>query len=170
MANPLVINAAELLRRPGNERDVELTVHPDELDVVDEHVATDADVDIRLRLESLSDGIVVTGSVAVPWAGTCRRCLTPASGTATAEVHELYQLVLTDPDAFELVGDQLDLRPMVRELLLLEVPETPVCREDCAGLCPQCGVDRNATDCDCTTTDADPRWDALGALRAQLDG
>ena len=150
MANPLLINAAELLRRSGNDRDVVLTVHPDELEVVDEHVAPDADVDIHLHLESLTDGIVVTGTVSVPWAGTCRRCLAAASGIATAEVHELYQHTVTDPDAFELIGDQLDLRPMVRELILLEVPETPLCREDCAGLCPQCGVDRNTVDCDCT--------------------
>ena len=170
MANPLLINAAELLRRSGNDRDVVLTVHPDQLEVVDEHVAPDADVDIHLHLESLTDGIVVTGTVSVPWAGTCRRCLAVASGIAIAEVHELYQHTVTDPDAFELTGDQLDLRPMVRELILLEVPETPLCREDCAGLCPQCGVDRNTVDCDCTTAAPDPRWDALGALRTQLDG
>ena len=110
----------------------------------DPHVAADADVDIHLHLESLTDGDrrhrhrrrAVERARA---GGACR----PASGTATAEVHELYQHTVTDPDAFELVGDQLDLRPMVRELLLLEVPETPLCREDCAGLCPQCGVDRN---------------------------
>ena len=169
MANPLLINAAELLRRPGNDRDVELSVTPAELDLDDVHVAADAGVDVHLHLESLPDGIVVTGALAVPWTGTCRRCLGPASGTARADVHELYQHTVTDPDAFELVGDQLDLRPMVRELLLLEVPETPLCREDCAGLCPQCGVDRNETECGCTTAVGDPRWDALGALRAELE-
>ncbi|MFT3853306.1 MAG: DUF177 domain-containing protein [Ilumatobacteraceae bacterium] len=169
MANPLVINAAELLRRPGNERDVEMSVTQAELDVDDAHLAADAEVDVHLHLESLSDGIVVTGAVAAPWSGTCRRCLTPAAGVATAEVHELYQHTVTDPDAFELIGDQLDLRPMVRELLLLELPETPVCREDCAGLCPQCGVDRNTTGCECTVTETDPRWDALAALRTELE-
>jgi uncharacterized protein len=169
MANPLLINAAELLRRPGNGRDIELSVNPADLDVDDERVAADADIDVRLHLESLPDGIVVAGGVSVPWTGTCRRCLKPASGIAVADVHELYQHTVTDPDAFELLGDQLDLRPMVRELLLLEVPDTPLCRDDCAGLCPQCGVDRNETECSCTTTVVDPRWDALGALRADLD-
>ena len=165
MGNPLVINAAELLRRPGSERDVDLVVEPTEIDLDNPNVAGDADVDIHLHLESLSDGIVVTGSVAVPWSGTCRRCLAPASGTATAEVHELYQHTVTDPDAFELAGDQLDLRPMVRELLLLEVPDTPLCREDCAGLCPQCGADRNTVECGCAVAVTDPRWDALSALK-----
>src|SRR3954454_22362735 len=98
MGNPLVINAAELLRRPGNERDVDLVVEPTEIDLDNPNVTADADVDIHLHLESLSDGIVVTGSVAVPWSGTCRRCLAPASGTATTEVHELYQHTVTDPD------------------------------------------------------------------------
>jgi len=165
MGNPLVINAAELLRRSGNERDVDLVVEPTEIDLDNPNVAADADVGVHLHLESLSDGIVVTGSVAVPWSGTCRRCLAPASGTATAEVHELYQHTVTDPDAFELAGDQLDLRPMVRELLLLEVPDTPLCREDCAGLCPQCGADRNTVECGCDVAVADPRWDALSALK-----
>lgn len=170
MANPLLINASELLRRPGNERDVELSVDPDELGVVDERLAPDAHVDVRLHLEALTDGIVVTGTVAVPWAATCRRCLAPASGVGAADVHELYQLVVTDPDAFELVGEQLDLGSMVRELVLLELPDAPVCREDCAGLCPQCGVDRNAGDCGCQVVGTDPRWDALSALRGELDG
>jgi len=165
MGNPLVINAAELLRRPGNERDVDLVVEPTEIDLDNPNVPADAEVDIHLHLESLSDGIVVTGSVAVPWSGTCRRCLAPASGTATAEVHELYQHTVTDPDAFELAGDQLDLRPMVRELLLLEVPDTPLCREDCAGLCPQCGADRNTVECGCAVAVTDPRWDSLSALK-----
>jgi len=164
MADPLVINAAELLRRPGNERDVDLVVAPAEIDLDNPHLAVDADVEVHLRLESLSDGIVVTGSTAVPWSGNCRRCLAPASGTATTEVHELYQHTLTDPDAFELTGDQLDLRPMVRELLMLEVPETPLCREDCAGLCPQCGADRNSGECGCEPAVTDPRWDALSGL------
>src|SRR4051794_33553165 len=169
MANALVLNAAELLRRPGSERDVDLAVQPDELDVDDPRLVPGAPVTGRLHLESLGDGIVLTGAVTAEWAGTCRRCLGAATGTATADVHEIYQSTLTDPDAFELTGDQLDLRPMVRELVLLELPDAPVCRDDCAGLCPTCGVDRNEATCTCATTATDPRWDALGALRAELD-
>ena len=79
----------------------------------------------------------------MPWHGTCRRCLEPTGGVSVSEVHELYQRTLTDPDAFEIVGDQLDLRAIARELVLLDTPATPLCRPDCAGLCPTCGANLN---------------------------
>ena len=66
-----------------------------------------------------------------------------AAGEVHSEIHELYQQVVTDPDAFELVGDQLDLAPMVREVIVLDAPMSPLCRDDCQGLCPECGVDLN---------------------------
>jgi len=59
----------------------------------------------------------------------------------------------------------LDLSPAVREQLLLEVPPYPLCAEDCAGLCPSCGIDRNEEECDCTLEEPDPRWDALRELK-----
>ncbi|MCU1504995.1 MAG: hypothetical protein JWM12_4349 [Ilumatobacteraceae bacterium] len=170
MSSPLLINAAELLRRPGSERLVELQTTVGELGIEDDpRLEADAEVDVRLRLESLTDGIVIDGVVRAPWVGTCRRCLEPAAGIAESDVQELYQLVLTDPEAFEIVGDQLDLRQMVREIVLLDAPATPLCRDDCAGLCPVCGVDRNTVVCTCEPDRADPRWDALSELRAQLD-
>ncbi len=169
MSHPLLINVAELLRRPGSGRDLAFGVTPAELGLDDPRVAAGAPIDVRLRLEALSDGIVVTGRVDAPWTDTCRRCLGPAVGSTDSEVHELYQHVVTDPDAFELAGDQLDLRPMVRELVLLDLPVTAVCRADCAGLCPTCGVDRNSQHCQCSTTEVDPRWDALTQLRGHVD-
>ena len=167
--NELVINAAELLRRPGSERDVELAVQPEELDVDDGRLLPGAPVGVRLHLESLGNGIVVTGTVSAEWADSCRRCLAPAAGTAAVDVHELFQETVTDPDAFELVGDQVDLRPMVRELVLLDLPVTALCRPDCAGLCPTCGVDRNTQSCAFAAKDKDPRWDALSQLRGVAD-
>jgi uncharacterized protein len=171
MSKPLLINAAELLRRPGSERAVELLATVTELGILDDpRLEPDAEVDIRLRLESLTDGIVVDGLVRTPWVGTCRRCLARAAGVLQSDVHELYQLAVTDPEAFEIVGDQLDLRRMVREIVVLDAPATPLCRDDCAGLCPQCGVDLNTTTCSCVAEHADDRWSALAELRAQLDG
>ena len=76
--------------------------------------------------------------------------------------------MITDPDAFPIVGDQLDLAPMVREHALLILPDGPLCRSDCAGLCPQCGVDRNEQTCTCVTERHDDRWAALDALRPVL--
>ena len=169
MANVLRVNAAEVLRRPGTEKVFDLSVSLAELEIVGDERFHDADsVEVHLRLESLSDGIVVDGRLQVPWHGTCRRCLADTGGVLAIEVHELYQRTLTDPDAFELEGDQLDLQPLVRELVLLDTPATPLCRPDCAGLCLTCGVNRNDTPCDCVTVPVDPRWEGLAGLKDLL--
>ena len=76
-------------------------------------------------------------------ADACRRCLRPLDGVVVADVDELYQEHVTDPDAFPIEDGQLDLAPMVRETVLLELADAPLCRHDCAGLCPSCGIDRN---------------------------
>lgn len=167
MANPFLVNAAELLRRAGLQKDVVLQVPLLDLEVVDDpRFVEGTEVDVRLHLESMNDGIVVDGAVSVPWVGTCRRCLEPTGGLAASEVHELYQRTLTDPDAFEIVGDQLDLRSIARELVLLDAPSTPLCRPDCAGLCPTCGINLNEATCSCLAPPADPRWSALDQLKS----
>jgi uncharacterized protein len=166
--NSLLINAAELLRRPGSERRLQLEPTVAELGLVDRRFDPSATVVVSLRLESLTDGIVVDGELRAPWADSCRRCLAPASGEVVCDVGELYQVVVTDPDAFEIIGDQIDLGSMIRENLLLEAPIAPLCRPDCAGLCPTCGVDLNIATCDCDTAEMDPRWDALSQLKANL--
>jgi uncharacterized protein len=168
MSNSLLINAAELLRRPGSERRLSLEPTVADLGIADRRFDLAATVVVSLRLESLTDGIVVDGELRAPWADSCRRCLAAASGEVVSDVHELYQQVITDPDAFPIVGDQIDLVPMVRENLLLDSPLAPLCRPDCAGLCPTCGIDRNTATCDCDASVVDPRWDALTQLRANL--
>ncbi|MEI7548650.1 MAG: DUF177 domain-containing protein [Actinomycetota bacterium] len=169
MTNALRVNASDLLRRPGSEKVFDLTVALSELEIDDpERFADGAQVDVHLRLESLTDGIVVDGRLLVPWHGICRRCLAETGGVLECEVNELYQRTLTDPEAFELEGDQLDLRPVVRELVLLDTPSTPLCRPDCAGLCATCGINRNDALCACEQLLADPRWEGLSGLRDRL--
>ena len=168
MRPPLLVNAAELLRRPGTERDVALEVLPADIDLHDDRLVPGAPIVARLHLESLSTGIVVDGEVRSQWHGSCRRCLVDVGGELVSEVHELYQLTVTDPDAFPIESDQIDLLPVVRDVVQIDLPIVPVCRPDCAGLCPSCGVDRNETACGCDTTATDDRWAALDALRDQL--
>ena len=168
MAHPLRVNAIELLRRPGSERVLDTTVTVEELGVDDPRLDPRAEVRVNLRLDVLTDGIVVNGTLRTQWRGTCRRCAADAAGPLECDVHELYQQVITDPDAFEL-GDLLDLEPMVREILLLDAPAVPLCRTECAGLCPVCGTDRNSGPCSCDNEVSDPRWAALDQLRNDLD-
>jgi len=80
MSNPLLINAAELLRRPGSERRLDLSPTVAELGIGDPRFDLDAIVEVSLRLESLTDGIVVDGHLRAPWADSCRRCLAATHG------------------------------------------------------------------------------------------
>ena len=160
MSNALRVNSLELLRRPGTERDVDITSEIGALGIDDQRFGRDTPVRIELHLESLTDGIVVKGTITTRWDGVCRRCAVESSGELVSRVDELYQQVPSDPDAFEL-GDMLDLVPMVRELLLLDAPASPLCGPDCKGLCPACGIDLNLDTCECVDEPADARWAAL---------
>ena len=91
----------------------------------------------------MNDGIEVTGTVSAPWATVCRRCLVDVAGIAVGSVDELYQIEPLDPEAYLIEDGQLDLVPLVRETVLLELDLERQCRDDCAGLCPVCGIDRN---------------------------
>ena len=84
MAYPLRVNAAELLRRPGSEKTIDLQPTVAEIGLHDERFRESDTVEVHLRLESLTDGIVVNGEVTAPWYGICRRCATAATGTLTA--------------------------------------------------------------------------------------
>lgn len=108
----------------------------------------------------------IEGSVATD----CRRCLTPVKVPVQEDVHLLFARAddeeIDDPDVY-VIGNrtrELDLRPSVREQWILAVPAYVLCREDCKGLCPQCGADLNAGPCNCDPVH-DDRWDALRNAR-----
>jgi uncharacterized protein len=170
MSTELVLNVAEVLRRPATRKAYELSVPAQGLSLGgDADVADGTPVVVDVVVESLSDGLTVNGQVSTTWTGTCRRCLGAASGPPVADVQELYQVHPSSEDAFPFDGEQLDLGPMVRELVLMELPAAPLCGDDCAGICPTCGVDRNEAPCRCEEDATDPRWAGLDALRAELE-
>lgn len=167
MATPLVVNVVELLRWPGTTKDVEVTVAAEDVEFNDPRL-TNEPVDIALHLESLSNGVSVSGAAEATWQGECRRCLAPLSQRMSVQVSELYQQIPEDPEAYAIENDQINLLPMVRENLLLAVPLGPLCREDCPGFCPVCGHDLSEGDCGCDNTVLDPRWAGLESLKGQL--
>lgn len=106
-------------------------------------------------------------------AGECRRCLTPVQAPVAVEVGALFTNeadAADDPDAYRLQSHdtEIDLRPVVREELALAVPKFLECRDDCRGLCPNCGKDLNAGPCGCAAPASDPRWRALADLKAKF--
>ena len=70
-----------------------------------------------------------------------------------------------DVDFAPFEGDEIDLGELFREQILLAIPMTPLCREECKGLCPVCGADLNAGECSCERGEIDPRWSALADLK-----
>lgn len=167
MAAPLVVNVLELLRRPGSTKDLAATLDAAAFDFGDERVL-ERPIEVNAHLESMSDGITVSGTATMWIHGECRRCLRPLEESVAVRFDELYQATVQDPDAHPIDQDQAALLPMVRENLLLAMPMAPLCRPDCAGLCPTCGADLNQGPCACPPPAADDRWSALDELKQRL--
>lgn len=136
-------------------------------------------LDVDLRLESVVEGVLVTGTVTGRLSGECARCLDPITDAVTGRLRELYVYPdrAEDTDAEEanvrrLDGDLLDLEPTVRDEVVVELPLTPVCRGDCVGLCPGCGARWEDLPDDHAHEVIDSRWAALvGRLRTtRADG
>jgi uncharacterized protein len=158
----LRVNAVELLRQPGATKSIDVAISGEGLDVVHDSLAGNLTIDLELL--ALNDGIAVSGRIVAPWVGPCRRCLRELSGEAVAAIHELYQTVVIDEEAYPIIDHQLDLAPMARQAALLELDEERLCMADCAGLCSVCGIDRNEATCSCDVTVTDHRWSALDGL------
>jgi uncharacterized protein len=166
---PLVVNVADLLHRRGARRHERLSTSLAGLGVVGTVVAPEAPVDVDVELESVSDGVLATGAVEAQWRAECRRCLVDLSGQVRGEFQELFEPDAREGETYPLRHEHIDLEPLARETLLLELPLAPLCQQDCRGLCPVCGVDRNRDTCRCPPATADPRWKALDELRDQLN-
>jgi uncharacterized protein len=126
------------------------------------------EVALDVRLESVVEGVLVSGTVSAPVAGQCARCLDPLVDRLEVDVTELFAypdtatVDTTDPDEVSRVVDDLvDLEPVVRDAVLLALPQAPLCRGDCPGLCPECGVKRAELGTDHRHEIMDSRWATL---------
>ncbi len=162
---PLVVPVADLLRRPGSVREEHREAVLDGLAVSASLVPEGEPVRVDAHLESVNEGIVVTGHVRAPWRGECRRCLKGVAGEADATLLEVFEPEPVEGETRRLEGTTIDLEPVAREAVLLELPLAPLCTEACRGLCDQCGADRNADPAHAHEAPGDPRWSALDALR-----
>jgi uncharacterized protein len=145
---PWVIDTRDLGRRPGAmrcyHRDVQLPAGLG-MDVIG--IPAGDQVSLDLRLESVVEGVLVSGTASAPVTGQCARCLDPLVDSLEVGLTELFAYPdsttdgSTDPDEVSRVVDGLvDLEPVVRDALLLALPQAPLCSENCPGLCPECGI------------------------------
>lgn len=161
----LVVSVADVLPHPGETKRVERDALIADLAVSVSRVPTGALVHVEVELQAVNDGIVVKGSITAPWTGDCRRCLQVTGGELVAPVQEIYERNPVEGETRELRDASIDLTELVRDAVVLDLPLAPLCEDDCAGLCPTCGVNRNETTCDCVSETVDPRWAALADLR-----
>ena len=135
------------------------------------------DVELELRLESVVEGVLVSGTVSAVAVGECGRCLEPLEIELDLDLQELYtysedgkgrprvEVSDDDEETRRLEGDLLDLEPAVRDAVVLALPMAPVCRQDCEGLCAGCGEPLADLPAGHAHEVADPRWAALAALQ-----
>lgn len=161
----LVVSTHDLGRQQGRMVELHRTLEaPDALGNEVIGVPPGSPITLDLRLESAGDGVLVTGTAEVTVSGECARCLTPISEQSELELMELYLYPDSEPDdeeASRLEGDLIDLEPLVRDTVVLDLPFNPLCREDCLGLCPVCGQDLNADPTHDHGERVDPRWGDL---------
>src|SRR6266702_3479584 len=177
----LVFDMRQLGRQAGSALTQTRTVPaPDGLRLELIGVPPGADVALEVRFEAVSEGVLATGTAIAPLAGECARCLAPLTSSVTVGFQELYLYAEGRHDKHEkhdeqeeqdaeglyhLDGDLLDLEPAFRDAVVLALPMSPLCREDCPGLCAECGAPlADAGPGHRHDEAADPRWAALGQL------
>ena len=174
---PFVYDVRPLGRRPGSMRaDNRWVAAPAGLGSDLIGVPDGTPLAVEVRLESATEGVLVTGTVTTSVAGQCARCLDPIADELHADIVELfaYPDSITDEtsDADEVhrvENDLVDLEPVVHDAIVLALPWTPLCRSDCAGLCPTCGQRLDALPAGHSHDMIDPRWAALATHSAATE-
>lgn len=166
----LVLDTHELGRRAGAMKVVQTSVEaPADLGIAVIGVPPGSPIELDLRLESVVEGVLVSGTATVELRGECVRCLGEVSDSLEVDVQELFVYPESDAgedEASRLEGDLLDLEPLLRDGVVLDLPFQPLCREDCQGLCVECGADLNADPEHDHEAPLDPRWEALRRIEA----
>ena len=171
---PLTIGVRELGRSPGSMRTFNEHIPvPEDFGTPLIGVTPGTDLDLELRFEAVHEGILVSGSVLVELTGECSRCLENFTEDLQVNVQELFFYeeppagLDEDEDTQRWVEhDSIDLEPVLRDAVVTALPFQPVCREDCEGLCSECGI-RLADEPGHHHEILDPRWAALQGLTGE---
>jgi uncharacterized protein len=163
----------ELENLEGRKGDFAHVYQPDELNPVDERVRLTAPAAVTGKVRLSGNEVFVSGHVDSRAQVECDRCLQPVEAPVSAdftldyitgseyESSEVAELTEAEMSVAVFDGEGLDVDEIVKEQILLAVPTRMLCREDCKGICPECGIDRNTGECSCVADDIDPRWAAL---------
>lgn len=169
------IDVSDLIGHPGasRHRDINGTIEGLATELV--AVPDDAPLGGSFLLESVVEGVLVSGSIGGTWTLRCARCLTERVEPFTVEVRELYApdahdaelAAELDDDRYPLEDESIDLDQLIRDAVGVEMPFAPLCRPDCQGLCEVCGGNRNLGECPGHEA-LDPRFAVLAELLPDL--
>lgn len=177
---PLVLDTRELGRRPGSQRRTSFTAPaPADLGIEVLRVPEGSQVAFELRLEAVMEGVLVTGEAQAELVGECVRCLDEVRDEIVADFQELFVYEESDTaqhpqdgeddDVSRLEGDLLDLEPLLRDAVVLTLPFQPLCRDDCPGLCTECGARLADDPGHQHDGPIDPRWAKLQGIGLEHD-
>jgi uncharacterized protein len=170
----------ELENLEGSKGDFAHVYQPEELNPVDDRVSLIAPAAVNGKIRLSGNEVFVNGHVETRVQVECDRCLKPVELPVNAdftleyisgseyESSEVVELTEAEMSVSVFDGSAIDVDEIVKEQILLAVPTRMLCREDCKGICPECGTDRNTGKCNCVTNDTDPRWAALKNLTKNL--
>jgi uncharacterized protein len=169
---PLVVDTTKLPRQPGATRALNRVVPaPADLGLEMISVPEGSDLTLDMSMTSVSEGVYVSGTATGSLTGECGRCLNEIDKSFEVSVAELFAYAdstteeTTDSDEVgRMQGDLLDLEPAIRDAIVLMLPTNPLCRPDCPGLCPDCGVHFDDLPADHSHEEIDARWAALRNL------
>jgi len=167
----------ELENLEGGKGDFAHVYNPDDLNPVDERVQLSAPATVNGKVRLAGNEVFVNGHVDTQAQVECDRCLKPVEIPVSADFELEYisgseyetssaaELTEAEMSVSVFDGKAIDVDEIVKEQILLAVPTRMLCREDCKGICPECGTDRNKGECNCVSNEIDPRWAALKTLK-----
>ena len=170
----MIIDLAEI---ESSQRPFDFSLRAADIDLEDVDLRLAGDVRVRGEISKRSAQLEVKGSISAAAELDCTRCLEPVSQDLNFEFAVSFvapenfatdkerEIAAEDLDIDVLESDRINLAEVVREQILLNLPEQVFCKEDCKGLCQKCGANRNLIDCRCDSDETDPRWAALKNLK-----
>lgn len=167
-------NTSELPRRAGEMKEYHLTLDLEAPIGIDVIAVPKGPLELDLRIESVSEGVLVTADFETVAVGECIRCLDPVELELDKHFQELYTYKadpeIDEEDQLLMDGDFLDLEAPIRDAIVLDLPINPVCDEDCQGLCQECGVKWSELPDDHAHEQVDARWSQLKGLFGESAG
>ena len=169
-SSAFVLRVRDIVNKPGQARSFDVTAGaPAELGVRLIRIPEGDPLRISGLMESVHEGILVSGEASGRAIGECGRCLDPVEEDVEVEFQELFAYASDEAFDFFVQDDSVDLEQVVRDAVVLALPFQPVCREDCPGLCPDCGFKLADDPAHSHDPAIDPRWSALVELRADTE-